>query len=140
MALFDIFSSSVPACSSSSLLPDVLSAARVSSTPTSTPATILPGPGLSTPPVLTQFASALSVSLPHLHPSVRAGTLPPALAHPVSPALPVHAAPPGPPPRVSSPGIYHSSSTSFSQSLQGLALLDLSSSTACVITSSLSWK
>lgn len=61
VALFDIFSSSVPASSSSpSLFPDVLSAARVSSTPTSTPATTFSGPGSSTPPVLTQFAPSHS--------------------------------------------------------------------------------
>lgn len=128
-----MFSSSVPACSSPSLFPAVLSAARVSSTPTSTPETSLSGPGLSAPPVSTQFASA--ASFPYLHPSVQATTLPPGLAHPGSLALPVHAATPGPPLQgFSSPGIYHSSSASFSQSLQDLALLDLSSSPACVIT------
>lgn len=138
MALFDIFSSSVPACSSPSLFPDVLSAARVRSTPTSTPAMTLSGPGLSTPPVSRQFASAASVSFPHLHPSVQAATRSPALTHPLGLGSPVHAATPGALQQVfSSPGIYRSSPASFSQSPQDLALLDLRSSTACVITCSL---
>uniref|UniRef100_A0A674NI46 Golgi associated, gamma adaptin ear containing, ARF binding protein 3a n=1 Tax=Takifugu rubripes TaxID=31033 RepID=A0A674NI46_TAKRU len=113
--LLDI-SSSVPACSSPLLFADVLPATRVDSAPTPSP-----WPGLSTP-ASTLSASAASVS--SLHPGI-------------SLASPVHAGPPVPPPQLfSSPGVSHTTSASLNQMLQDLDLLDLGSSTACVISCS----
>lgn len=88
-------------------------------------------------PAPTQSASAASASFPHPHGSALAATLPPARAHSFSLAAPVHAAPPVPPPQVfSSPGLSHTTSASLNEILQELDLLDLGSSTACVITCS----
>lgn len=130
VTLFDISPSSVPACSSPSLFPVVLSASTLSSTPTSTAATTLPWLGLSTPPVGTQSESASSPPPPT--PALPT-TLPPALTPSVSLTSCAHADAPFDVPLsqvVSSSGTSHTPPASLNQSLQDLVLLDLGSSTA----------
>lgn len=127
LALFDITSSSVPACSTSSLFPDATVSLTKSSSTTSS-ALNFPGPLFSTSIVSTESISTASVTFPQPPSSVLTTTLPAALPQSLSLASPAHLATPVPPSQVfTPPGASHAPSASLSHNLQDLALLDLGS-------------
>ncbi|XP_038569711.1 ADP-ribosylation factor-binding protein GGA3a isoform X3 [Micropterus salmoides] len=128
---FDTTSSSVPAFSTSSLLPDALSmTAPVSQTKSSSTASTLSFPGLvfSMPPVSTKSVSNTSVIFPQPLSSVLTTTAPPAISQTFSKGAPARSATTVSPQQVSiSSAASHSPLTSLSHNLQDLALLDLGS-------------
>ncbi|XP_042341082.1 ADP-ribosylation factor-binding protein GGA3a [Plectropomus leopardus] len=132
LGFFDTTSSSVPAFSTSSLVPDALSVTGAPVSPATSSsaasASSFPGPVFSSPPVSTVSVSTTSVMFPQPLSSVLTTIAPAALPPSFSVASPAISATPVIPKQVStSSEASHMTSTSVSNNLQDLTLLDLSS-------------